>query len=305
MNTTRVHVQIYKNFSTDQARDNLIAQLVEGQAKVIYGNRTREISEDTQYDQAARLSDAKYATHQASDRYRKEKGEDAMDIIRNYVFGSGTMGNFIYTIQKRYLHAYKFQTGLKMKIKDYWRRLKEINNFLPYFPPDKSISSLRIAPSVIDNNNLKDTLDGALPSAFKAICKRNQFNVFAHPINDAMDYLQDVEGTCTTSARTANSNTSNNSSNKGNNSGKGKGKGKGKSQGLGNSKVGSCPHCDKYHFTKAGDFSDCKSLVSGEKHKFNSSKGNASNKKSRQKESSFGLKELAALMEGAKSKSLR
>ena len=64
-----IHVRIYKNFPTEQARDNLIAQLVEGQAKVIYGNRTREISENTQYDQATRQSDANYATHQASDRY--------------------------------------------------------------------------------------------------------------------------------------------------------------------------------------------------------------------------------------------
>ena len=49
-----IHVWIYKNFPTDQTRDNLIAQLVEGQAKVIYDNHTREISEDTQYDRAAR-----------------------------------------------------------------------------------------------------------------------------------------------------------------------------------------------------------------------------------------------------------
>ena len=121
-----------------------------------------------------------------------------MDTIRNYVFGSGTMGNFTYTIQKRYFRDYKFQTGLKKKIKDYWRRLKEINDFLPYFLPDKSIGSLRIAPSVLNNNDLKHILDGTpLPSAFKAICNRNQFNALAHQINDAVDYLQDVEGTCT------------------------------------------------------------------------------------------------------------
>ena len=126
-----------------------------------------------------------------------------------------------------------------MKIKDYWRRLKEINDFLLYFPPDKSFGSPQIAPSVLDDNDLKDILNGALPSAFKAICKQNQFNVLAHPINDAMDYLQDVKGTCTISTRTTNSNTSNNSSKKEKNSGKGKGAGK--SKGSEKSKVGSCP----------------------------------------------------------------
>ena len=110
-----------------------------------------------------------------------------------------------------------------------------------------------------------------------------------------MDYLQDVESTCTISAKAANSNSINTSSSKGNNSGKGKGKGKGKS------KVGQCYHCDNWHFTKTGNFSDCRSL-SGEKHKYNSNKGNDSNKRSKYKESSFGLKELTTLMEGAKSK---
>ena len=47
-----IHVRIYTNFPTNKARDNLIAQLVEGQAKVIYDNCTREIAEDDQYDRA-------------------------------------------------------------------------------------------------------------------------------------------------------------------------------------------------------------------------------------------------------------
>ena len=121
-----IHVWIYENFPTKQARDNLIAQLVEGQAKVIYGNCIREILENTQYDRATRQSDASYVIHQTSDRYQKKKHEDAMETIRNYVFGSGTLGNFTYTIQKWYLRKYKFQPGQAMKIKDYWICLKEI-----------------------------------------------------------------------------------------------------------------------------------------------------------------------------------
>ena len=94
-----------------------------------------------------------------------------------------------------------------MKIRDYWRHLKEINEFLPYFPPDKFIGAPRVTPSVLDDNDLKDVLDVKnLLQTFGAICKRNQYNVLVHPISDAMDYLQDVESTCTIPAQ--NSNTS-------------------------------------------------------------------------------------------------
>ena len=122
-----------------------------------------------------------------------------------------------------------------MKIKDYWRRLKEINDILPYFPPDKSIGVPHITPTVLDDNDLKDILDGNLPQAFCAVCKHNQYIVLAHPISDAMDYLQDIESTCTTHLRRSNTSTSHNNFSKGKGNGKGKGKGNGKSQ------CGKCP----------------------------------------------------------------
>ena len=62
-----IHVWIYTNFPAKQARDNLIAQLLEGQAKVIYDNCTQEILEDTQYDRAAQQSDENYDIHKKSD----------------------------------------------------------------------------------------------------------------------------------------------------------------------------------------------------------------------------------------------
>ena len=112
-----------------------------------------------------------------------------------------------------------------MTIKEYWKRLKEINNFLPYFPPDKLIEAPRATPNVLDDNELKDILDGILPQAFCTICKRNQCNVLVHPISNAMDYLLDKGSTCTITAHNSNNNSSSNSSTKG--------KGKGK--------VGKCP----------------------------------------------------------------
>jgi len=57
---------------------------------------------------------------------------------------------------------------------------------------------------------------------------------------------------------------------------------------------------DKWHFTKEGDFSNCRSL-SGEKCKHHSSSNSGSNKHSKYKESSYGRKELTTLMEGANS----
>ena len=118
---------------------------------------------------------ANYNLHKVTDGYRKKKPKDVMDTICKYVLGSGSMGNFTYTIQKRYLRKFKFKAGQSMKIKDYWRQLKEINDFLPYFLPDKYIGSPRITPSAFDDNNLKDILDGNLQQVFKAICKRNQY----------------------------------------------------------------------------------------------------------------------------------
>ena len=94
-----IHVRIYKNFPTEEAQNNLIAHLIEGQVKeVIYDNHTREIAEDDQYDWAARQSAANYNHLKLTDVYRKKKRKDAMDNIHNYVFWSGLMCNFTYTI---------------------------------------------------------------------------------------------------------------------------------------------------------------------------------------------------------------
>ena len=122
----------------------MIAQLIKRQTKVIYDNRMREIAEDDQYDQAGQQSEANYNLPKESAGYLKYKREDDMDTVRIYGFGSGLLGNFTYTVQKRYLHKFKFHTGQSPKIKDYWRCLKKIKAFLPYFPPNKSIGALPI-----------------------------------------------------------------------------------------------------------------------------------------------------------------
>ena len=113
-----IHVRIYKNIPTKEARKRLIAQLVEGQAKVIYDNRTRERYLDRQYNRAMRRqSKENYNLHQALPDYFKKKRADAIDTIRNYELRSGLLGSFTYTVQKKYLWVFKFQAGQTMKIK--------------------------------------------------------------------------------------------------------------------------------------------------------------------------------------------
>lgn len=76
----------------------MIAQLVKGQAKVIYDNQKREIAKDDHYDWAARQRKANYNLHKESIWYFKKKYKDDMDASPNYVFGSGLLGNFAYTV---------------------------------------------------------------------------------------------------------------------------------------------------------------------------------------------------------------
>lgn len=79
---------------------------------------------------------------------------------------------------------------------------------------------------------------------------------------------------------------------------RGKG-GESKETKQGNSgKKGKCPYCTQWHYTKEGDFSDCCTLK-GKKHPSSSSNNSGSNKCSKYQESSYGLKELSTLMEGA------
>ena len=181
------------------------------------------------------------------------------------------------------------------KIKYDWRQLTEINSSLPYFPPDKAIGNPCVAQTVLQDHELEDIFDSNLPKEFKDICKRNQYNVLGHPISNALNYLQNVKSTYSTTKRS-----SSNSSSGGGSSKKGKVNDKGK--GNRKSKVGKYSHCSKWHFTKEGDFSDCRSSLSGEKYMYNSSSNSDNNKRSKYKEFSFRLQELTTLMKGTKSK---
>ena len=188
------------------SRNSLVAQLVEEQAKVIYDNRMREIDQDQTYRRAARQSDVNYEMYKTTPPYLQGKREDALDTIRTYVFGTRDPGTFAYTQQICYMQEFKFQANHAMKIKDYWRWLKEINDYLPYFPPDKVIGGPGVPSAALDDNELNKILDANLPQAFRNICKNIQYNVLAHPIDYALDYLQNVESMVTKTVKCSKSN---------------------------------------------------------------------------------------------------
>ena len=90
-----------------------------------------------------------------------------------------------------------------MTIKDYWRYMKGINSFLPYFPPDiTTYTVLLILPTLILGNDLKNILDRNLPQSFKEICRKNQYNVL-NPIGDTLNYIHNVESRCAENSKMA------------------------------------------------------------------------------------------------------
>ena len=54
-------------------------------------------------------SDANYLLFQASDRYIKGGKKSALDSIQILVFRTGHLGNFDYTLQRRYICESKFE----------------------------------------------------------------------------------------------------------------------------------------------------------------------------------------------------
>ena len=63
--------------------------------------------------------------------------------------------------------------------------MKEINDYLPYFPPGKAIGTPRVTLTVFLDYELKDTIDTDLSQASNDVCKRNEYNVLGHLISNA------------------------------------------------------------------------------------------------------------------------
>ena len=117
----QIRIIIYKNPPSKEARESLITQFVSKEAKVIYDNHndTTEIDNDATFTGFAFQSDTSYLLFKASGRYIEGKQQSALVTTWNFVFGTGSLGNFAYTLQKRYIRDFKFQLGHAMTIKDY------------------------------------------------------------------------------------------------------------------------------------------------------------------------------------------
>ena len=135
-------------------------------------------------------------------------------------------------------------------------RLKELNEYLPYFPENGASSTRYSQPQPIHEDQLKEWLDQNLPQAYIDVAKKNLFDILGNPIEDVIEYLQTIESQLPKEKKSGtkknnvsfSSSTASSSSNKkrkGNDSGGRAGKGK------------QCPHCSKLHPTPKGDYSDC------------------------------------------------
>ena len=162
------------------------------------------------------------------------------------------------------MRQYKFsQTHDKVKI--YWLRLKELNEYLPYFP-ENAASSTVAKPQLIHADELKEWLDQNLPQAYIEIAKTNLFDILGNPIEDVIEYLQTIESQLpkekTKSGAKKNVSFSSSAAASSSSSKKRRG-----NDNVGKSGKGKqCPHCSKLHPTPKGDYSDCFVLARNKKN---------------------------------------
>ena len=263
-----IDTKVCKNFTTEDARIKVVAQLMDGQAKRVYEKRSQEIAGNDEFDRLSatgrRLTDSTYTTHQGTDTFKEKVRDSCLDAIRDNVFGTRKSGKYAYIFQKRYMQQYKFsQTHNKVKI--YWLRLKELNEYLPYFP-ENAASSTVAKPQLIHADELKEWLDQNLPQAYIEIAKTNLFDILGNPIEDVIEYLQTIESQLpkekTKSGAKKNVSFSSSAAASSSSSKKRRG-----NDNVGKSGKGKqCPHCSKLHPTPKGDYSDCFVLARNKKN---------------------------------------
>ena len=263
-----IDTKVCKNFTTEDARIKVVAQLMDGQAKRVYEKRSQEIAGNDEFDRLSatgrRLTDSTYTTHQGTDTFKEKVRDSCLDAIRDNVFGTRKSGKYAYIFQKRYMRQYKFsQTHDKVKI--YWLRLKELNKYLPYFP-ENAASSTVAKPQLIHADELKEWLDQNLPQAYIEIAKTNLFDILGNPIEDVIEYLQTIESQLpkekTKSGAKKNVSFSSSAAASSSSSKKRRG-----NDNVGKSGKGKqCPHCSKLHPTPKGDYSDCFVLARNKKN---------------------------------------
>ena len=261
-----IDTKVCKNFNTEDSRIKVVVQMMDGEAKRVYEKKNREVVADSEFDRLSatgrRLTDSTYTTHKETDAFKKQVRESCLDAIRDNVFGTGKSGKYAYVFQKRYMRQYKFNQTHD-KVKDYWLRLKELNEYLPYFPENAASSTIG-KPQLIHEDELKEWLDQNLPQSYIDVAKTNLFDILGNPIADVIEYLQTIESQLPTERKSGTKKnvsfsssaaaTSSSKKRRGSDSGGKSGKGK------------QCPHCSKLHPTPKGDYSDCFVLARNKKN---------------------------------------
>jgi len=269
-----IDTKVCKNFATEDSRIKVVVQMMDGEAKRVYEKRSRDIVADIEFDRVTatgrRLTGSNYTTHQGTDDFKKIVRESCLEAIRDNVFGTGKSGKYAYVFQKRYMRQYKFDETHD-KVKDYWSRLKELNEYLPYFP-ENGASSTNAKPAIIHDDELKDWLDMNLPQKYTEVAKSNLFDILGNPIEDVIEYLQTIESqlpkekprpgtkTPSSSSPAASSASERGSDSEGEYSASERGS---------DSEDEQCPHCSKLHPTPKGDYSDCFVLARNKKYQAN------------------------------------
>ena len=301
-----IDTKVCKNFLTEDSRIKVVVQMMDGEAKRVYEKRSRDIAGNIEFNRTnttgRRMTNNAYTTHQGTDAFKKTVRRACLDAIRDNVFGTGKSGKYAYVFQKRYMSQYKF-SQTHDKVKDYWLRLKELNEYLPYFPENGASSTRYAQPQPIHEDQLKEWLDQNLPQSYIDVAKKNLFDILGNDIEEVIEYLQTIESQLPKEKARPGAKKNAFPSSSAN-------KRRGPDSGGKAAKGKQCPHCSKLHPTPKGDYSDCFVLARNKKNQANGDdRDTSSHKKARYtknyKESSYKLLEgfQDALKDGSSSKS--
>ena len=109
-----------------------------------------------------------------------EHFEQVMNQMTAHVFPT-----YAYRDQKRYLARY-IRKPPSMKVKTFTTRLVQLNEYLPYFPPDSD--NQEVVKLQLDD--LKEILYHAMPNSWKKKMTEQGFNYIAHHIYEISDFFE-------------------------------------------------------------------------------------------------------------------
>ena len=225
---------------------------------------------------AAGKTASEWPEYVASSEFAKEIRKEALDKLRDHFFGTGNAVKYAVVYQKRYMRQHRFRLG-STTVKNFYFRLKELNSYLPLFPPNQvrgankcSCGATIAANPILGEDKLIEILAAAVPPEYGRRASDNRWDMMAKSISATVGYLTTVEESVIWAAKVeAAGKRPLGQTNKKDNGGGGKRKCAGMgSPGSGSQtkrKKGRCPHCHSEHWTSKEDFSGCQRMIAGRK----------------------------------------